>query len=76
MDGNPKPTESVNVVIQNKKEYTKHQYRGQREPAHSGECWSCREFHEFRKELSHAYGKRCSKCGRENHYCMYYIKLH
>ena len=69
VDGNPKPTESVSVVMQNKKGYTKYQYRGQWEPAHSGECRFCGEFfHEFRKELCPAYGKRCSKCGRENQY--------
>ena len=68
VDGNPKPTESVNVVVQNKKGYTEHKYKGQREPAHSGECRFCGEFHEFMKELCPVYGKRCSKCGRENHY--------
>ena len=26
VDGNPKPTESVNVVVQNNKGYTKHKY--------------------------------------------------
>ena len=29
VDGNPKPTESVSVVVQNKKGYTKHKYGGQ-----------------------------------------------
>ena len=59
--------QSVNVVVQNKKGYTKRKYRSQREPAHSCECQFCGECHEFRKELCPAYGKRCSKCGRENH---------
>ena len=59
VDGKLKPTESVNVVMQNKKGYTKHQYRGQWEPAHSCECQFCGEFHEFRKELCPAYAKRC-----------------
>ena len=49
VNGNPKPTESVNVVAQNKKGHTKHKYRGQLEPAHSSECRFCGEYHEFRR---------------------------
>ena len=45
VDGNSKPTEAVNVVVQNRKGYTKHKYRSQRELAHSHESFG--EFHDF-----------------------------
>ena len=67
VDGNPNPTESVNVVRINKRGATKPKSTGKWEPVQAGECHFCGNAHEFKKELGPAYGKRCNKCGKDNH---------
>ena len=58
--GNPNPTESVNMVCNNKRGATKPKSKGKWEPVQSGLCHFCGNAHEFKKELCPAYGKRCN----------------
>ena len=68
VDANPNLTESVNVVCINKRGATKPKSKGKWEPIQAGECHFCGNAHEFKKELCPAYGKRCNKCGKDNHF--------
>ena len=68
IDGNPNLTESVNVVRINKIGTTKLKSKGKWEPIQAGECHFCGNAHEFKKELCPAYGKRCNKYGKDNHF--------
>ena len=58
--GNPNPTESVNMVCNNKRGATKPKSKGKWEPVQSGLCHFCGNAHEFKKEPCPAYGKRCN----------------
>ena len=51
VDGNPNPTESVNVVCINKRGANKPKSKGKWEPIQAGECHFCGNAHDFKKEL-------------------------
>ena len=47
---------------------TKPKSKAKWEPVQAGECHFCGNAHDFKKELCPAYGKRCNKCGKDNHF--------
>ena len=67
-DGKTLTGDSVNAIQKSKKNSKLRQKTTQQKSDRSHECRYCGTSHEFKKELCPAYGKRCAKCGRENHY--------
>lgn len=61
------PSTMVNTLDRDKGK-TKH-CKGSPDPQQRRECWNCGRRHDLqRRELCPAYGKRCSKCHKMNHF--------